>query len=57
MTHKEWCEEQTGCISPGCKPCRMCEKAYQAGLEAGRADQIRIDPKSKKKQHRKDKEK
>ena len=57
MTHKEWCEEQTGCMSPGCKPCRMCEKAYQAGLEAGRADQIRIDPKSKKKQHRKDKEK
>lgn len=32
MTHFEWCEKQTGCINPGCKPCTMCKKAWTSSL-------------------------
>jgi len=30
MIHAEWCKNQIGCISPGAKPCTMCEKAFKA---------------------------
>lgn len=30
MKHAEWCKNQVGCISPGAKPCTMCEKAFNA---------------------------
>lgn len=30
MNHKDWCSKQKGCITPGAKPCRMCEAAYNA---------------------------
>jgi hypothetical protein len=30
MSHRDWCRGQMGCITPGAKPCRMCETAYNA---------------------------